>query len=215
MSSAVHFDPKEARQPAAGETYADYLDSFGLFNGTGFVYREIVRNSPRHQLPVTRWEWARMVPTLMLAIELRDRMICAGASGLVVRAAHRPEGGEPDSQHKHNSALDLDLLTSDIESQPSLPFEFAAIASVLWHEHKHLRCGLGTYAPDGKTWTRRVHLDTFSKYGRRCWQGIGVNDQGKALFAKRPAALGLAQFAEDDPAVRACIADGRPRIEGP
>lgn len=54
-----------------------------------------------------------MVPTLALAIELRERMVAAGARGLEVHAAYRPEGGAPDSQHKHNAALDLDLLPGD------------------------------------------------------------------------------------------------------
>lgn len=205
MNGVVHLDLKTARQPAAGEPYVDYLDSFALFDSTGFVYREIVKSSPRHQFPAARWMWPRMVPTLMLAIELRDRMICAGATGLVVRAAYRPAGGEADSQHIHNAALDLDLLARDIERDPELPARYARIAAVLWHEHRHLRAGLGTYAPDGEAWTRRVHLDTCSKYGWRCWQGLSGGG-----FSKRPAALRLAQLGDEH---LACVADGQPRFE--
>lgn len=199
-------DLGSVRPPEPGEVYIDYLGSFGLFDGTGFVYRELVWRSPRHQLP-PRYAWSQMVATLRLAIDLRERMRCVGASGLVVRAAFRPEGGETDSQHKHNTALDLDLLAADVVRDPELPAKYARVAAVLWRERSDLRVGLGTYAGDGHETTRRVHLDT--GYRWRCWQGIGSSASGRALFSVRPAALRLAQLDEKDPAVRACIADGQ------
>lgn len=196
---------QNARSPDELETYSDYLHSFGLFAGTGFVFREVVRDDTRHAAP-PRWMWPRMVPTMALAVDLRERVVCAGATGLVVRAAYRPAGGEADSQHKHNAALDLDLLASDLARQPFLAYEFSAIAAVLWREHRDLRAGLGTYAPDGEIWTRRVHLDTHSVYGFRCWQGLPGGG-----FSKRPAALRLSKLEHDDPEYLACVADGRPR----
>lgn len=38
--------------------------------------------------------WHRMVPTLALAHQLRQRVINLGGAGLVVAAAYRPAGGE-------------------------------------------------------------------------------------------------------------------------
>lgn len=205
-------DLSRVRRPDAAETYNDYLTSFGLFNDTGFKFREIVRNSTRHAMP-PRSMWHRMVPTLLLAVELRTRIRCHGASGLVVNAAYRPAGGEADSLHKHNAALDLDLEHQDVARDPKLLEHYAGVAADLWKETKHLRTGFGTYAPDGEDSTRRVHLDTFYRW--RTWQGIGYSDEGRALFSKRPAALRLVLMQESDPEYLLCIADGQPREGDP
>lgn len=202
----ITFNPATLRRPNPEETYSDYLGSFHFFDGTGFVYRELVRpDDPRHGYP-PRELWPRMVPTFLLAWQLRERMVCQGASGLVVHAAYRPAGGERDSQHKVNAALDLDLLSADVARDPGLTSAFARTAAALWKEQRHLKVGVGTYAADGHETTRRVHLDSLFRH--RCWQGIGSDDSGKALFSKRPAVLRLAQIEESDPDYLACIADG-------
>lgn len=205
------FDAAALRRPSADETYASYLDSFHLFDGTGFVYRELVRGGPRHRCP-PRELWPRMVPTLMLACQLRERMLCHGATGLAVRAAFRPAGGESDSQHKVNAALDLDLLAADLERDAGLTAVYARTAAALWKERRHLKVGLGTYAAEGHDTTRRVHLDTGLRH--RCWQGTGTDDAGRATFSPRPAALRLAKIEETDPDYLACIANGElPTLE--
>jgi hypothetical protein len=134
--------------------------------------------------------WPAMVPTLALALVLRDRMRQLGARGLAVAAAYRPAGGEDDSRHKHNAALDLDLLPGDAR----FGHQFARVAAELWRERKALRVGLGTYAPDGALWTNRVHLDTGWRH--RCWQGTGRSTAGRYLFSRRPAALALGSSDE-------------------
>jgi hypothetical protein len=205
MDRAV-FDYETLRRPSSEETYSDYLGSFRFFNNSGFIYRELVRQGdPRHGYP-PRELWARMVPTFLLAWQLRERMLCHGATGLAVRAAYRPTGGERDSQHKVNAALDLDLLAADLERDPGLAAAYARAAAELWREHKHMRVGVGTYAAEGHETTRRVHLD--SLYRHRCWQGTGTDENGKATFSARPAVLRLAKIEETDPDYLACIATG-------
>lgn len=207
----IAFDAATLRRPNGEETYADYLGSFYFFDNTGFVYRELVRDDPRHRYP-PRELWARMVPTFLLAWQLRERMLCHGATGLAVRAAFRPAGGERDSQHKVNAALDLDLLAADLERDGDLAAVYARTAAELWREHRHMRVGVGTYAAEGHATTRRVHLDTGFRH--RCWQGTGTDAAGKATFSPRPAVLRLAQIEETDPDYLACIADGElPTLE--
>lgn len=154
----------DARHPNEGESYLRYLSSFGLL-GHGFELGEIVRPGPRHMGPPMRL-WRNMPATLALAIELRRRMLEVGARGLIVAAGYRPSGGAADSRHKHNAALDLDLLPGD----EHLQHEYVQVAARLWREHEHLRAGAGSYAPDGARWSRRIHLDTGFRH--RTWQGL-------------------------------------------
>ena len=187
--------------------YERYLEGHGLL-GHGFVFRELARlrrapsaDGPRsestsHMMPPPSC-WHRMVPTLALAQVLRDRMVAEGATGLRIAAAYRPAGGEDRSLHKVNAALDLDLLPADL----GLDRVFARVAAELWREHRHLKAGIGTYAPalkGGTTaalWTRRVHLDTGYRF--RAWQGTGRDSAGRRTWAEVPAALVLA--GSDDP----------------
>lgn len=157
-------DLLRARPPETGETYLVYLASFGVL-GQGFTIDELVRAGPRHMAPPMRL-WSRMPATLALAVELRRRMREIGARGLRVAAAYRPVGGAGDSQHKHNAALDLDLLPGD----ERLQLQYVKVTAELWAEHRHLRAGAGSYAPDGRRWSGRIHLDT--GYRHRCWQGL-------------------------------------------
>lgn len=188
--------------------YEHYLASFELL-GHGFVFRELVRaGSPRHVLPPPEL-WHRMVPTLMLAQQLRDAVVRElGGAGLVVAAAYRPAGGEKDSQHKQNAALDLDLLPADL-ARPlgqRLAYNFARAAAEIWRAWEELETGVGTYAPARALWSNRVHLDTGYRF--RCWQGTGRRD-GNYTWATRPAALQLAPLDESDPEDLSTVADGR------
>lgn len=131
--------------------------------------------------------WRNMPATLALAIELRRRMIATGARGLVVAAAHRPQGGALDSRHKFNAALDLDLLPGD----ERLGDEYARVAAELWREHDHLRTGAGSYAPDGARWSRRIHLDTGWRH--RTWQGLPGGG-----WSARPAIAELARGRHEE-----------------
>lgn len=189
--------------PRGEASYEIYLDSFGLL-GHGFVFRELVRDGNERKVHPPFSMWSAMVPTLALAHVLRDRMRQLGARGLAVAAAYRPAGGEDDSRHKHNAALDLDLLPGDAR----FSHQFARVAAELWREREGLRVGLGTYAPDGKLWTNRVHLDVGWRH--RCWQGVGRNAAGRYLFSKHPAALVLAAHDETDPTSRELVAGGTP-----
>lgn len=165
--------------------YERYLDGHGLL-GKGFAFREIVKpDSPRHALPPAEL-WHRMVPTLALAHVVREAMKDRGARGLRIAAAYRPAGGEADSVHKVNGALDLDLLPGD----GMLADELAEVVAEVWAAHRHLEMGAGTYAPDGRLWTNRVHIDTGFRH--RCWQGTGRNAAGRYTWAARPAVLRLA-----------------------
>lgn len=172
------------RPPRAGEDYDAYLESFSLLD-RGFAFGELVRAGPRHVRP-PREMWPAMVPTLALALELRSRMVSFGARGLNIAAAYRPTGGASDSRHKHNAALDLDLVDGD----ERLQLRFVEVAAGLWREHQHLRAGAGSYAPDGRRWSSRIHLDTGWRF--RCWQGIG-----DGRWSQHPAILELA-YQEDD-----------------
>lgn len=197
------------------ELYERYLDGFELL-GHGFVFREIVRaGSPRHMLPPPEL-WHRMVPTLMLAQQLRDRVVRElGGTGLVVAAAYRPSDGEADSQHKHNAALDLDLMPADIRGQERpgpqgqrLSYAFARLAAETWRAWEELETGLGTYAPARSLWSNRVHLDTGYRF--RCWQGTGRNAAGRYTWAARPAALTLAPPDETNLEDLSTVAGGGP-----
>lgn len=171
----------DVRGPREGEDYFAYLDAHQLI-GHGFALGELVQlGSPRRAEP-PRELWRRMVPTLALAIELRARMVALGARGLEVHAAYRPEGGAADSLHKHNAALDVDLLPGD----DHLMRRYVEVAALLWRQHRHLACGVGTYARAGSGMTRRVHLDTGYRF--RCWQGLPSGGG----WASRPDVLAAA-----------------------
>lgn len=167
--------------------YERYLDSHGLL-GKGFVFAELVQaRSPRHEVPPAHL-WHRMVPTLALAHVIREEMRERGARGLRIAAAYRPVGGEDDSVHKVNGALDLDLLPGD----GLLAHKFAEVVAAVWARHRSLKMGAGTYAPNGQLWTNRAHIDT--GFHHRCWQGTGRDTTtGRYTWAARPAILRLSQ----------------------
>ena len=138
--------------------YAEYLARAGVL-AHGFSFSELVRpTSPEHQLPPPKL-WRNIVPTLVVAIELRERMLTEGATGLSVRAAYRPAGGKPRSAHKVNCALDLDLLATDLERRPGLARTFLQVAAGLYAEllESGTRVGMGSYGPPHST--RRIHVD--------------------------------------------------------
>lgn len=174
--------------PRSDEDHEGYLRRLGLLD-RGFAYREVVRpGSPSHVLPPRRL-WSRQASALVLAHELRDRMIRRGARGLALAAAYRPEGGEARSLHKIAAAVDLDLLSTDLDRLPGLDDAFAEELAGLWHELRALPVGAGTYAPDGCLWTRRAHVDY--GYRLRAWQGVG-RVAGRRVWSDRPAVVVLA-----------------------
>ena len=163
--------------PAIG--YDAYLDLFGLLGG-GFVFSELVRPDERRLMPpVTKYP--AMVPTLALAFLMREEMLARGAHGLEVRAAYRLEGGAPASRHIRNAALDLDLIEGD-----DLGREYLRCAASIFRRHAHLKLGIGSYHPAGTRWTRRVHIDTGTRWRRTCWQYSGQT------HVRRPAIAALA-----------------------
>lgn len=190
VAVATHIDPEEAKRlamvaheeamesrsisatllrapiasPATG--YDAYLDLFGLLGG-GFVFQELVRPDERHLMPpVTKYQ--AMIPTLALAHLMREEMRDRGARGLEVRAAYRLEGGASSSRHIRNAALDLDLLDGD-----DLGAEYLRCAASIYRRHAHLKLGIGSYHRPGTRSTRRVHIDTGSRWRRTCWQYNG------------------------------------------
>jgi hypothetical protein len=138
--------------------------------------------------------WERIAPTLIVANNLRARMIAQGATGLLVRAAYRPSGGASNSAHKSNAALDLDLIPGDVARIKLLGSDLRAIyaeeAVRLWCEHgAAMRIGLGLYGPAGRDWTWRVHIDT-----TRCrtWQHAGSRVVRPPAAHRIASRLGLA-----------------------
>lgn len=162
--SALESLPKSI--PFIGDDYEGYLDSAGLLDG-GFRYGELVSHTRHNKMEPPEDLWHRMVPTLLLAIQLRAQMIELGAHGLRINAAYRPDGGARLSQHKRNAALDIDLLDED---RP-MGVKFYAAAAKLWSDYgTDYQMGLGFYGPQAKRFGGiRVHIDTGWK--SRCWWG--------------------------------------------
>lgn len=119
---------------------------------------------------------------LDLAVALRAAMLPRGASGLLVRAAYRPHGGAPNSAHKRNRALDLDLLVADVRRVgDDLRLAFAEEATRLWCARGIADAmGLGLYGARGSERTWRVHVDTA---GCRTWQHAGSAKVRSAAWA--------------------------------
>lgn len=134
--------------------------------------------------------WKAIIPTIKIAVTLRNAMLSRGATGLLVRAAYRPRGGAALSAHKYNAALDLDLKVSDVKREgDELRLAYAEEATRLWcllgRSHK---IGLGLYGGKGSERTWRVHIDT---RGCRSWQHAGstsVHPPATLTIARR---LGL------------------------
>lgn len=152
-----------AHAPSPASSYDAYLDLYGLLGG-GFGFRELVRPDDRHLMPPVQ-KYAAMVPTLAVAHLVREEMIAAGASGLVVRAAYRLEGGAKSSRHIRNAALDLDLMDGE-----SLGGEFLRCGASIYRRHVALKIGVGSYHPAGTRFTRRLHVDAGARWRRTCWQ---------------------------------------------
>lgn len=173
--------------PNPGESYQAYLDRHHCLR-RGFSVAELVRGTRRLDAPPPEL-WPNMVPTLLLAIELRTRMVERhGARGLRVNAAFRRSGGAPRSRHKSNRALDLDLLEGDRH----LAAVYYEEAVRLWCEvGEEFEAGLGLYCPHNKLRGIRVHLDTGTN--DRTWQITG------RAYVRPAAALRIAKRLEITP----------------
>lgn len=175
---------------------SEYLAILEHHGRPGFAPGEIVQfrgaAQTRKAMPPRRL-WSRIGPTLDAANLLRTRMVAHGASGLILRAAYRPRGGAPNSAHKSNAAVDLDLMARDVARFHELGFDLRAIyaeeAVRLWCEHgAAMHIGLGLYGPAGRDWTWRVHLDTVRC---RTWQHAGARLVRPAAATRIAARLGL------------------------
>lgn len=169
----------------ASTDYDDYRATIARALAPGFGFAEICRpHNRRFVLPPERM-WPRIIRPLQLANELRAIMIKDhGANGLRCNAAYRPDGGAPNSQHRHNRALDLDLLPRDY----GLTRVYYEEAVRLWCEYGHNeRFGLGLYCSRDVQQGIRVHIDI--GYYTRTWQhGAGTGRADAFLIAER---LGL------------------------
>lgn len=146
-------------------------DMDALFKCEGiehFSAREVCvmrRVAPAVAIPPAKF-WARMIPTLLLAEEIRDLIECP----LQVGNGYRPKdynkavGGSRRSQHIQFRALDLDLPRS--RRGIALQEEFYETAAELFLvKGKELKMGLGLYRHNRGT---RIHIDT--GYSYRHWK---------------------------------------------
>lgn len=150
-----------------GETYQAYLVRLDLL-GHGFSFGELYggRLSIRKRMPPDRL-WPRMALTLAVANDFRAWCrFNRACDGMRVNATYRPLGGAGNSQHKHNSAIDLDRIGGDGESY----FRHAVEFWCSWGRQTQMGLGLYTWGTKA-TGGIRVHIDT----GWRCrsWQGVG------------------------------------------
>lgn len=153
----------DVRLPRPGETYQEYLDSFGIRH---FTAREVtlLRRWGVAREPM-RAMWAAMVPALQLADMVREEL----GHPLAVGSGYRPAdyntavGGATNSQHLHNRAVDLDLPTGFRDTSHRVAF--ADAVGRLWHEYGDaLKMGMGVYEDN----PRRIHIDT--GYRARFWE---------------------------------------------
>src|SRR5688572_7970194 len=154
-------------EPNATETYEQYLVRLDLL-GHGFAFSELYggKLSIRKRMP-PRSLWHRMALTLACANDFRAWCRKMGAcDGLRVNATYRPLGGASASQHKVNSAIDLDRIGGDGEDYFRCAVEFWCAVG------KQTNMGLGLYTWGSKvTGGIRVHMDTGWRV--RSWQGVG------------------------------------------
>lgn len=143
----------------------------------GFLFRELVTGAQNKQLP-PRSMWARIIPALAFANELRARMMDNAADGLLSVAAYRPKGGAETSQHKFNRALDLDLFPSDYGLSKVYATEAVRLFCELGPSQS---LGLGLYGRPGSCATIRVHIDVGKHASEdRGWQIYGSRELGLA-----------------------------------
>lgn len=164
-------------KPRFGESYREYLDRHRAI-GSGFSIDELARlKHPRRGMPPNQF-WPNIVPTMRLAIHLRERLIEQGGHGLLIAAAYRPSGGAAKSKHKINAALDLDLLPQDA----ALGDVWYALATRVWCEYgRATHMGLGLYCRPSATAGIRIHIDAFCRRAPATWQHSG------SLIVSRPA----------------------------
>lgn len=150
----------------------DLAEMNALFHSEGihnFTASEVcgLRRTGRVVIPPREW-WARMIPTLVLAEEIRFRL---GEIPLSVGNGYRPKdynkivGGSRNSQHIHFRALDLDLAGKHRRNR-DVQGDFYELACKLYLEKgAKYKIGLGLYRPWRGT---RIHIDT--GYRQRYWK---------------------------------------------
>lgn len=181
-------------------TRADYIERLKIWGAPHFKPGEILANVYNKSLPPPKL-WNNIVAPLFVANLLRARMARYEIDGLRVNAAYRPEGGASNSQHKHNRALDLDLLPSDVKRIPGLKNTYYREAVALWCElggdTGDYPMGLGLYCGAKLKGGIRVHIDI--GYRARTWQLSGKNYIKPPLARRLAAELNLTPpVAEDD-----------------
>lgn len=144
----------DVRDPAAGETYQEFLAAQGIRH---FSAREVTlfRRWGKHEEP-PRGMWRNIVPALVLGELLRAELghpLVVG-NGWRSEEYNRAVKGSAGSRHRYNQAVDFDLPADrrDLDSRK----RFADAAARLWHKYGDaLRMGFGVYddAPS------RIHLD--------------------------------------------------------
>ncbi len=153
------------RKPKTGETLAAYLKAHKIRHFSETEILTMRRLGKKMKLP-PRSFWPRIIPTLLIAEEIR----AAVGHPLIVGNGYRPEpfnsqvGGAKKSTHLSFRALDLDLPRGhkSLEDQE----EFYRVTASIYLDRGHdLKMGLGLY----RSWRgARVHIDT--GYRRRDWK---------------------------------------------
>lgn len=151
------------------ETLLNEMDSiFKIHNIKHFSAKELcsMRKANNALAIPPREFWPRIVPTLLLAEEIRSLIECP----LYVGNGYRPRdynkvvGGSRSSQHIQFRALDLDLPRSrkSVSMQENL---YEAAAELYLTKGKKLKMGLGLYRHNRGS---RIHIDTGHSY--RHWK---------------------------------------------
>jgi uncharacterized protein YcbK (DUF882 family) len=145
------------KTPRDLETLGEYIKRHGI---KYFSERELLRVASLGRVldapPVELWP--RIIPTLRLADELRERM----GLPLSVSSCWRPAdinkrvGGASKSAHVYFRAIDLNLLVPHRDAWTKRRFYEEAVA--FWKRRAGEPIGLGLYTSGS-----RVHLDTLHK----------------------------------------------------
>ncbi len=158
---------KNLADPAELAKYQEHIKAHGIEH---FSAREcLTLRRAGYIAPVPpRDLWHRIIPTLLIAEEIRAEMghALVVGNGYRSRDLNRAVGGSRRSQHIQNAALDLDLPNS--ENNRENRRKFYAVACEFWRDHgRDSKMGLGLYSRHGGS---RIHIDTGRTWGYRTWK---------------------------------------------